>query len=236
MEHGFNDLWASLIPGAAGGASQEPVPHGTRLEDLLRQNGAQQKGGKFLGPLYWGKLPFTSGPIYFGAALILLFVFVFPFFSRSQQWLYGGAAAMLILLSLGNNASWFNRFLFEYFPLFNNFRALTSAMGVMPMFLAFGTMTGLERWRNEFRAAKKITIPKPYWIRVGVVAGICLMVALLGPSLFSFEGVNAQQYAQQNVLDILQEARAKLLRRMHYDLFSWWDLLGWPYWFFIREK
>lgn len=211
--NGFNDLWASLIPGAAGGGSQEPVPHDTRLEDLLQQNGAPKKGDKFLGPLYWGNLPFTSGPIYFGAALILVFVFVFPFFTRGQRWLYGGAAAVLLLLSMGDNATWFNRILFDYFPMFNNFRAPTSALSVMPMFLAFGAITGLDQWQRGFRSVKKITIPRNYWIRLGSVVGLCLLVAILGPSLFSFEGANAQQYAQQNVLEIIQEARATLLRQ-----------------------
>src|SRR5699024_2727796 len=65
----FKDLWASFIPGAVGGGSQEPVPKGTELERLLAQSGAPKKGDKHLGPLYWGDLPFTSGPAYFGAAL-----------------------------------------------------------------------------------------------------------------------------------------------------------------------
>ena len=212
--NGFNDLWASLIPGAAGGGSQEPVPHDTQLENLLRQNGAPQKGGKYLGPLYWGELPFTSGPVYFGAALILVFVFVFPFFSKEQKWLYGGASAVTLLLSMGNNASWFNQVLFEYFPLFNNFRAPTSAMSIMPMFLAFGAVTGLDRWHRGFQPVKRqITIPRNVWIRTGAVAGICLLLAIAGPSLFSFEGANAPQYAQQNVLEIIKEARATLLRQ-----------------------
>lgn len=211
--NGMNDIWATFVPGAAGGGSQEPVPHNTRLEDLLRENGAPQKGGKFLGPLYWGNLPFTSGPIYLGAGLILIFVFVFPFFSQGQKWLYGGATVVLILLSFGENVAWFNRFLFEYFPMFNNFRAPTSALSVMPMFLAFGMISGLDQWSRRIKPKKQMTIPQGYWIRMGIVAGLALIFALLGPSLFSFEGLNAQQYAQQNVLDILQEARAKLLQR-----------------------
>src|SRR5699024_4918746 len=94
-----NDLWAALIPGVAGGGSQEPVPKDTELEQLLSQSGAPKKGDKYLGPLYWGELPFTAGPIYLGAALILLTVFAFPFLSTDQKWLYGGAIALTLLLS-----------------------------------------------------------------------------------------------------------------------------------------
>ena len=211
--NGAVDLLATLIPGAAGGGSQEPVPHGTQLEDLLRQNGSPKKGDHYLGPLYWGNLPFTSGPIYLGAAIIMAFVFVFSFLKKEQKWLYGGAMVVLVLLSLGDNATWLNGILFDYFPMFNNFRAPTSALSVLPMFLAFGTMVGLDQWRKKFGSIKKITIPKAYWIRTGIVAGLCLLIALIGPSMFSFEGQNAQQYAQQNVLDIIQDARAVLLRQ-----------------------
>src|SRR5690606_1538955 len=101
--NGMSDIWATLIPGASGGGSREPVPHNTRLEDLLRENGSPKKGDKFLGPLYWGNLPFTAGPIYLGAALILVFVFVFPFLAQDQKWMYGGASAILVLLSFGEN-------------------------------------------------------------------------------------------------------------------------------------
>lgn len=211
--NGMSDIWATLIPGASGGGSREPVPHNTRLEDLLRENGSPKKGDKFLGPLYWGNLPFTAGPIYLGAALILVFVFVFPFLAQDQKWMYGGASAILVLLSFGENAAWFNKILFDYFPMFNNFRAPTSALSLMPMYLAFGSAMGLHQWWNSLDSAKNRIIPQSYWIRMGAVAGICLLMALVGSSLFSFEGPNAQQYAQQNVLDIIQEARAKLLRQ-----------------------
>lgn len=234
--NGFTDLWASLIPGAAGGGSQEPVPHDTQLENLLRQNGAPQKGGKYLGPLYWGDLPFTSGPVYFGAALILVFVFVFPFLSRDQKWLFGGATAILLILSMGRNAAWFNQILFDYFPMFKNFRAPTSALSVMPMFLAFGAVMGLDQWQKGFKPVKKITIPGSYWIRMGSVAGICLLIALAGPSMFSFEGANAQQYAQQNVLDIIKEARATLLRQDALRSFLMAALAAGALVFFYRRK
>jgi len=234
--NGVNDLWASLIPGAVGGGSQEPVPHGTRLEDLLRQSGAPQKGGKYLGPLYWGDLPFTSGPIYFGAALILVLVFVFPYLTLDQKWLYGGATVVTLLLSLGNNASWFNHFLFDYFPMFNNFRAPNSALSILPMFLSFAAVTGIERWREKIKLTKKNKIPRDFWIRTGAVVGLCLLIALLGPSLFSFEGANAQSFAQQNVLDVIIDARKTLLRQDALRSFLMAGLAVIPLWAYYKNR
>lgn len=234
--NGANDLWASLIPGAVGGGSQEPVPHDTQLEDLLRQNNAPKKGSKYLGPLYWGDLPFTSGPIYFGAALILVLVFVFPFLSVGQRWLYGGATVMTLLLSLGKNAAWLNHFLFDYFPMFNNFRAPNSALSILPLFFAFGAATGLDQWRRQIKSRKTHSIPKGFWIRTGSVVGLCLLIALLGSSLFSFEGANAQNFAQQNVLDVIIEARQALLRQDAFRSFLMAVLAAIPLWAFYKNK
>lgn len=210
-----NDLWAALIPGVAGGGSQEPVPKGTELERLLAQSGAPKKGDKYLGPLYWGELPFTAGPIYLGAALILLTVFAFPFLSSDQKWLYGGAIALTLLLSLGKNAAFLNRLLFDHFPMFNNFRAPNSALSILPLFLAFASFTGIDQWHRQLKSTKKgrRKISKKFWIRTGAVAGICFIIAVAGSALFSFEGPNAQNYAQQGVLDVIIDARQALLRQ-----------------------
>lgn len=234
--NGVNDLWASLIPGAVGGGSQEPVPHDTRLEDLLRQNGSPKKGNKYLGPLYWGDLPFTSGPAYFGAALILVLVFVFPYLTPGHKWLYGGATVVTLVLSLGSNAAWFNHFLFDYFPMFNNFRAPNSALSILPMFLSFAAVTGIEQWRKQIKPDKKNKVPKDFWFRTIAVVGLCLLIALLGPSLFSFEGANAQSYAQQNVLDVIIEARKALLRQDALRSFLMAALAVIPLWAFYKSQ
>lgn len=210
-----DDLWASLVPGAVGGSSQEPVPRNTELEQLLKQSGGVKKGSKYLGPLYWGELPFTSGPIYLGAALLLLVVFGFPYLTAEEKWLFGGAFGLTLLLSLGKNAAWFNHFLFDYFPMFNNFRTPNSALSILPTFLSFSAVIGLDRWHKQLDAEKKNNpvISKKIWIRTGAVAGICLIFAVAGSGFFSFEGANAQNYAQQGVLDVIIDARKALLRQ-----------------------
>ncbi|HRF39366.1 MAG TPA: hypothetical protein PK198_11285, partial [Saprospiraceae bacterium] len=66
-----------FIPGVAGGGSQEKVGKSSNfykeLEPMYRQSG-RAAPPTFKIPLYWGKLPFTSGPIYFGAVAVFLFL------------------------------------------------------------------------------------------------------------------------------------------------------------------
>lgn len=239
--NGFVDLVPSIIPGAAGGSSQEPVPHDTQLERALQQNNGQKKGDKYLGPLYWGNLPFTSGAIYFGASLILLTVFGFRFLTVNERWLYGGAIIITLFLSLGKNAAFLNKTLFDYFPMFNNFRAPNSALSILPMFLSFAAFTGINRWIGSFKKSKKgkslkVKIPKKVWIATGIVAGFCLIVALIGPSLFSFEGVNAENYRSQNVLGMIVEAREALLKNDAWRSLLMVILAFIPIWMFYHRK
>lgn len=234
--NGVVDIIPSLIPGAAGGASQEPVPEGSQLETLLKQNNSPKQNGKYLGPLYWGKLPFTSGPIYFGAALLWMVVFGFKYLDIQYKWLFGGAILLTILLSMGKYAGFINHFLFNYFPKFNNFRAPNSALSILPMFLAYAGVMGLDKYKEEFQSLKNKVVPKYFWISTIVLAGFCLIIAVLGTSLFSFEGANADTYAQQNVLNIIVEARQMLLKQDSMRSFLFVLLAALPFWIFFTKK
>jgi hypothetical protein len=65
---GTMDVMSSLIPGIVGGSGQEPVGKDAAIAKFMRGS-ANPKA-----PLYWGSLPFTSGPPYLGAGIVFLFV------------------------------------------------------------------------------------------------------------------------------------------------------------------
>ena len=63
--YGKGETYTLLVPGAYGGGSGETVGTDSEFYKNFRQKQA---------PLYWGDQPFTSGPVYFGAIVIFLFV------------------------------------------------------------------------------------------------------------------------------------------------------------------
>jgi hypothetical protein len=67
--NGIEDVLATIIPRAAGGSSADPTPDDSEWNNVLRQRGMRSQEA----PLYWGQLPFTSGPSYFG---LLFFLFI----------------------------------------------------------------------------------------------------------------------------------------------------------------
>ena len=68
--NGTLDLFSMLIPGVVGGGSGEKISPSSASAKDLKQKGANVKNA----PLYWGSLPFTSGPNYMGAIICFLFI------------------------------------------------------------------------------------------------------------------------------------------------------------------
>lgn len=84
--------------------------------------------------LYWGKQPFTGGPVYIGAIICFLALLGMFYLDNKHKWWMMGAAVFGILLSWGHNFAAFNNFMFDYFPIYNKFRVPTMAL-IIPQLL-----------------------------------------------------------------------------------------------------
>jgi len=130
------DLMAMMIPRFVGGGSGERVSSTSDVGKQMKRLGSQRDKGKFYrAPGYWGDLLFTGGPSYFGVTLILLFILSMFVLEPKLRWSFLGAVLLFILISMGKNASWLNKTLFDYMPLFNKFRAPSSILMAMPILL-----------------------------------------------------------------------------------------------------
>jgi hypothetical protein len=195
--NGVEDLMAMYIPGFAGGGSGEEVGVDSESYKRFRIRNA---------PLYWGKLPFTEGPLYFGATILFLFVLGLFILKGTAKWWLGITGLWMILLSMGDHFELLNRFIFEYFPFYSKFRAPQTVLNAAPYF--FVLMAGLtlhEVWQHPVKKAvkKKQTVKhafeKPLLITYGICGGVALYGALLAPSFFTFTGEADARYVQQGV-------------------------------------
>lgn len=207
--NGWVDLTSSIIAGAAGGGSQEEVGKNSALYKDLKGKGASI-GKDFKAPLYWGGLPFTSGPYYFGAIFCFLFVLGLMNVKGSIKWWLATVVFLMLLASLGKNFSALNRLLFDFFPMFNKFRTPNSVLVVAGFFVPILGMMSLS---NVLKGKDKSTLIKQTFIAAGITGGICLLFAILGSSMFDMTSPGDSRLEQAGYsLSALQKDRASLLR------------------------
>jgi hypothetical protein len=184
--NGFKDMLATYAPLAAGGGSGQEVTSDTEFWQAMRRAGFNVPRA-IPAPLYHGSLPFTEGPIYLGAVVWALFVFgLFTATTTLRVWL-GGGTLLLILLSMGSNAAFINRPLFDFLPLLNNFRTPNSALSVATFLMVALGLIGLHRWGGRY-ATDKLAAGRQLRMAGYTTGALALLVVILG-SLIDYSGV-----------------------------------------------
>lgn len=168
-----------LIPHLYGGGSG--VYHGknSELGDVLRRNNVprneiSQYERAYLG--YWGNQPGTAGPAYAGAVVCFLFILAFFFVDKKTKYWMTAGVALSIMLSWGSNFPSFNNLMFDVFPGYNKFRAVTMVIIVALMILPLMGFLGLEKliekgWTKETR--------KNLFIAGGITAFLALLALIV---------------------------------------------------------
>ena len=202
--NGLGDLLVSWIPDAVGGATVREVSKDSAFGKVV---GARDEVQTYT---YFGGLPSTAGPVYYGAVLCFLF-FISFFTARSTVgWWSLVAVLFTFMVSLGSNLEWFNRLLFDHLPIFNKFRAHSSITGITGIIVALGGIYGLSQ---VMKLEDKTKVIKPFLIGSGLFAGLTLIVAMIGPSISDLTGTYDARLSQDpRILDALQETRADMLK------------------------
>ncbi len=179
--YSLDESFTLLIPGFKGGSSGELVN--------------DERFGEARLPLYFGNLQFTSGPVYLGAVMMLLFIVgcVIAFVdykadsSNEENRLFlglaiFGLASLLISLML----SWgkylgLNAFLFDNLPYYNKFRtpmmALVIAQVVVPLvgFMGIGKLVNLMSEQGLSAESRK----KFWTFTLGIAGGLMGLAILI---------------------------------------------------------
>jgi len=204
--NGGLDLMATMIPGVVGGGSKEPLSSSSEFATLMRRSGQQMREG----PLYWGTLPFTSGPVYVGAIMCFLFILGLIAVKGNIKWWAAIGVFLVFLLSLGKNFEGLNRLLFDYFPMYSKFRAPSSMTSVSCILIPLLGMLGLSKLLDPLEG-EEVSL-KQLYLATGISAAIPLFFVLIGPSMFDFTGAGDTQYKANGILSALIADRKSLMR------------------------
>lgn len=207
---GTADLFTFFIPGFAGGSSAEPVGSDSHFAQEMRRFG--QSVHNLKAPLYWGSLPGTAGPVYFGSLVMLFCVFAMFRARGALKWGLFAGIILTVLISFGKNLEGFNLFLFDHFPQFNKFRAVNSVLAVTALLAVTLAGVGLMTFVNKDE--KSTRDDKKDIIRIGGGYSLfLLLLTLFGSSFFDMTGAADAQYAQMGLnTDVLYRDRLALIK------------------------
>ena len=177
--YGIDETWTLLIPNTKGGAS---VPMSESKIAMEKADPTYESIYQQIGQ-YWGEQPGTSGPVYVGAFVMMLFVLGLFIVKGPMKWALLAVTILSVLLSWGRNFMPFTDFFLDYIPMYAKFRTVASILVIAEFTIPLLAMMALKKLFDEPDSFTKYS--KPLYISFGVTAGFCLLFALMPTTFFS---------------------------------------------------
>ncbi|MCM1313637.1 MAG: YfhO family protein [Bacteroides sp.] len=205
--YGKGETWSLLIPNIHGGASVPLSMSATAMKKADSQFTNAGIYGAFTQ--YWGEQPGTSGPVYAGALVCMLFVlslFILP--NRNPlKWALLLATLLSFMLAWGKNFMGLTDWFIDNVPMYAKFRTVSSILVVAEFTIPLLAMMALK----EFVEGATDSSRRPYLLRAltastAITAGICLLFAvahesILGDCLSSADRNAMAQYIEKGYFD-----------------------------------
>ena len=209
--YGIDETWTLLVPNTKGGSSMTAVSECAAAKekgDPMYMDIYQQMGQ------YWGDQPGTSGPVYVGAFVLMLFVLGLFIVKGSMKWALLAATVLSVMLSWGHNMMWLTDLFIDYVPMYAKFRTVASILVIAEFTIPLLALLALKQLIEKPESVvSTVSGRKVNWLYVSfaVTGGICVLFALM-PTLFFDSFVS---FAEKRALSqIPQEELAPLLANL----------------------
>ncbi len=211
--YGKMETFNLFIPNFMGGGSVDKLPKGGAVYNALRDKVPKKQLHQLVNrfPTYWGTQPFTEGPAYIGAVVILFFIMGCFLVKGKTKWWLVVSTLFSIVLSWGKNMAWLTDFFIDYVPLYNKFRAVSSIQVIaefaVPLLAAFAIKSLFD---SRVDVKQKIKTLKKSGI---ITLGLCVFFYLFGGMIFSFESSMDAEYASYGLpMDMAKIDRLTMLK------------------------
>ncbi len=203
--YGIGETWTLLVPNTKGGASMP----------LSQSEKAMEHADNDFLPIYqqlgqyWGEQPGTSGPVYVGAFVMMLFILGLFIVKGPMKWALLAATILSILLSWGRNFMGFTDFFLDYVPMYAKFRTVASILVIAEFTIPLLAMLAMKELMD------KPELLKPRMKYVGIsfllTGGIAMLFSLM-PSMFfdSFISSGEMRAIQSLPAEYIQPLMANL--------------------------
>ena len=175
--YGIDETWTLLIPNTKGGAS---VPLSESETAMAKADPNYESIYQQIGQ-YWGEQPGTSGPVYVGAFVMMLFILGLFIVKGPVKWALLAATILSILLSWGKNFMDFTDFFLDYVPMYAKFRTVASILVIAEFTIPLLAMLALKEVLSGEMKKEKLKVP--LMVSFALTGGIALLFSL-APSFF----------------------------------------------------
>lgn len=240
--YGKSETLSLLIPNVKGGATGALGNNETAMKavDQFKNEVAQQNH-------YWGDQPFTSGPVYAGAIVMLFFITGLFVIKHRYKWIILTAVILSFFLAWGKNMMWLTDFFLKVMPAYDKFRAVSMTLVIAELaipILAMITFKEIFEKPDIFKEKRK-----PLLIGFGITAGITLLLALIPDVFFNFmsqaetDGLTSQKQSNPEYASQINAFMASIesARKAIFKADAWRSLLyilsaGLITWLFAIKK
>ena len=207
--YGIDETFTLLIPNAKGGAHQIRLGSDAKAMAKCDSQYAQYVSQWYQ---YWGDQPFTAGPVYVGAFVMMLFVLSLFIVKGPMKWALLAVTVLSILLSWGKYFMPLTNVFIDYVPMYAKFRTVSSILVIAEFTIPLLAMMGLKAIVDDPTLLGR----KMRWVYVsfGLTGGLCLLFALMPTAFFDFNSVadrmQLSQYVSQEYLGPMLDNIAKV--------------------------
>ena len=213
--YGKGETLTLLVPNVYGGAT------GALGENISAMERVPADYRQIIGGLnhYWGDQPFTAGPVYVGAFVLLLFILGIFIVQGPLKWALLGGTLFSVFLAWGHNMMWLTDLFIDYVPLYNKFRTVSSILVVAEFTIPALAVLALIQFVREPRAV--LQNKAALWVSLGLTLGLSLILALIPGTFFSLMSDQEQDMFRQamgnsqlpipSIMASLKDARASIV-------------------------
>lgn len=196
--YGIGETWTLLVPNTKGGAS---VPMAANSKAMEKADPQFMQAYQSLGQ-YWGEQPGTSGPVYVGAFVLMLFILGLFIVKGPMKWALLAATILSILLSWGRNFMGFTNFFLDYVPMYSKFRTVASILVIAEFTIPLLAMMAVKKIVDEpeiLRGSsnKSKTSMRWLWVSFALTGGVALLF-WLAPTMFFSNYISSNELQQFN--------------------------------------
>ena len=203
--YGKAESFNMFVPDFMGGASTDTFAKDGEVASSLKEYGIEEFA-QYL-PRYRGDQPYTAGPTYLGAAVIMLAVFALIVLPNRMRWWIVAASVLALVMSWGNNWMWLTELLFKVLPGYNKFRTLSMSLVVVqwtiPLLAALGIAYIFKNHHETLRLRRAL-----YWA-TGITSGILLIMIIGGKALGDYGMQEGGEMLAGQFKQMLQQSGAE---------------------------